>query len=101
MKELDNKEKQKELLIQIMSEDEKLGLYEESKKETTLEDAAYEWTFTINGGKWSNNDDTAGDNYGSFIAGARWQAEQIFEWLASKDYLSDNIEVIKKEFEQS
>ena len=33
---------------------------------------ADEWVFDINGMKWSNNDDTAGDNYGSFIAGAKW-----------------------------
>ena len=38
----------------------------------TIEDAANKWVFETNGHKWSNNDDTAGDNYGSFIAGAEW-----------------------------
>jgi hypothetical protein len=44
-----------------------------------LDDAAHEWVFETNGHKWSNNDDTAGDNYGSFIAGAKWQKEQAKE----------------------
>jgi hypothetical protein len=41
----------------------------------SLEEAAEKWVFETNGHKWSNNDDTAGDNYGSFIAGAKWQQE--------------------------
>jgi len=39
-----------------------------------------------------------------FIAGAKWQQErmysEVFEWLSSKDYLSDKMEFIQKEFEQ-
>jgi hypothetical protein len=46
-------------------------------KKETLEDAADKWVFEINGYKWSNNDDTAGDNYGSFKAGAEWMREQM------------------------
>ena len=38
---------------------------------------ADEWVFDINGMKWSNNDDTAGDNYGSFIAGGKWVLRRI------------------------
>jgi hypothetical protein len=57
----------------IQSDDE---CYAKPKKET-LEEAAEKWVFETNGHKWSNNDDTGGDNYGSFIAGAKWQAEQI------------------------
>lgn len=34
-----------------------------------VDDLASEWVFETNGSKWSNNDDTAGDNYGSFKAG--------------------------------
>jgi hypothetical protein len=45
------------------------------KKEETLEEAALKWVFETNSHKWSNNDDTAGDNYGSFIAGANYEAE--------------------------
>jgi hypothetical protein len=46
-------------------------------KQSTLEEAALKWVFDTNGHKWSNNDDTAGDNYGSFIAGANYQAENM------------------------
>lgn len=34
-----------------------------------VDSLACEWVFNINGKKWSNNDDTAGDNFGSFKAG--------------------------------
>lgn len=44
----------------------------------TLEEAAEKWVFDTNGHRWSNNDDTAGDNYASFKAGANWQAERSF-----------------------
>jgi hypothetical protein len=44
----------------------------------TLEEAAEKWVFETNGHKWSNNDDTAGDNFASFIAGAKWQAERMY-----------------------
>ena len=43
----------------------------------TLEEAAEKWVFETNGHKWSNNDDTSGDNYGSFKAGAKWMEEQM------------------------
>jgi hypothetical protein len=43
--------------------------------------------------------------FDSFKRGAKWQAErsytELFEWLASKNYLSDDVDVIRKEFEQS
>jgi len=34
-----------------------------------VEKLADEWVFETNGHKWSNNDDTAGDNYGSYKEG--------------------------------
>jgi hypothetical protein len=40
--------------------------------------AAHKWVFDKNSHKWSNNDNTAGDNYGSFIAGARWQSKRMY-----------------------
>ena len=43
-----------------------------------LEKSAEKWVFEINCHKWSNNDDTAGDNYGSFINGANWQRNRLF-----------------------
>jgi hypothetical protein len=54
-------------------------------KQLTKE-AAEKWVFETNGHKWSNNDNTAGDNFASFIAGAKWQKEQDKstdgEWLS-------------------
>lgn len=44
--------------------------------EDEIRDAADSWVFTENA-KWSNNDDSAGDNFGSFIAGAKWAINQI------------------------
>jgi len=42
-----------------------------------IADAANHWVFDLNGNKWSNNDDTAGDNYGSFQAGVKWLKERL------------------------
>ena len=42
-----------------------------------IRDGADKWVFDINGMKWSNNDNTAGDNYGSFIAGAKWVLSRL------------------------
>lgn len=36
---------------------------------------ADKWVFKTNGHKWSNNDDTAGDNYSSFIEGYNTHAK--------------------------
>jgi hypothetical protein len=47
------------------------------EKQETIEEAAEKWVFETNGHRWSNNDDTAGDNYGSFIAGTKWMKEQM------------------------
>ena len=47
-------------------------------KQETLEEAALKWVFETNGHKWSNNDNTAGDNYGSFIAGAKHASERMY-----------------------
>jgi hypothetical protein len=46
-------------------------------KQETIDDAATKWVFETNGHRWSNNDDTAGDNYGSFKAGAEWMRQQM------------------------
>ena len=52
---------------------------------TELEEAANKWVFEINGNKWSNNDNTAGDNYGSFITGAKWQQKQDENLYSEED----------------
>lgn len=45
--------------------------------EEIIEDGADTWVFKTNSMKWSNNNDEAGDNFGSFIAGAKWMKEKI------------------------
>jgi hypothetical protein len=69
-------------------------------KQETLDEAADKWVFETNGHKWSNNDDTAGDNYGSFIAGVKFQQDKqdefaigFAEWLNGLDI---NDEVLQK-----
>lgn len=42
-----------------------------------INSAADEWVFRTNGEKWSNNDDSAGDNFGSFVSGAKWMLEKL------------------------
>jgi hypothetical protein len=42
-----------------------------------IREGADNWVFKINGMKWSTNDDTAGDNFSSFIAGAKWLMQRI------------------------
>jgi hypothetical protein len=48
---------------------------EENKKE--LREIKIDLVFEKNGQKWSNNDDTAGDNFGSFIEGAKWVLDKM------------------------
>ena len=48
---------------------------EENKKE--IRDIKIDLVFEKNGQKWSNNDDTAGDNFGSFIEGAKWVLDKM------------------------
>jgi hypothetical protein len=59
-------------------------------KEETMEKGAEKWVFETNGHKWSNNDDTAGDNFSSFIAGAKWQQEKEL------DRLKEALEILRK-----
>lgn len=83
----------------------------------TLEEAAERWVFDTNGHKWSNNDDTAGDNYNSFIKGTKWQMERSYSeeeldllnkmfnlyWIENNSQHEDNLEeweFSKRLFEQ-
>jgi hypothetical protein len=58
------KEEQKQHLINMMRDDENLGLYKEEKQETTLEEKAEEYEYT--------------DGIYGFKAGAKWQAERMY-----------------------
>jgi hypothetical protein len=58
------KEEQKQNLIDMMKDDENLGLYKEEKQETTLEEKAEEYEYT--------------DGIYGFKAGAKWQAKRMY-----------------------
>ena len=83
---------------QTVQEYEQQGLekypHELESKQEALEEAANKWVFEINGNKWSNNDNTAGDNYGSFITGAKWQQERMY----SEEYLVELLNFVTKEY---
>ena len=83
-----------------------------------IRSGADEWVFDINGMKWSNNDDTAADNFGSFMAGAKWMRDQALhthdvvgqieqlkafaQFLYTKEYLvKRSIDEAIDEFERS
>lgn len=42
----------------------------------TAQSAADTWVFETNGHRWSNNNNEAGDNHESFLAGVSWQMAQ-------------------------
>jgi hypothetical protein len=50
----------------------------QTNKQETLEKTAEKWVFETNSHKWSNNDDTAGDNHYSFKNGVKWQQERSY-----------------------
>ena len=60
-----------------------MKLIEEEKKREIRDikidslEAGEEWVFEKNGQKWSNNDNTAGDNFGSFSEGVKWVLERM------------------------
>lgn len=55
-----------------------------------LNELAEEWVFETNAHKWSNNDDTAGDNYGSFKAGF----QKALEILCDKKFSEDDVRLM-------
>jgi hypothetical protein len=69
---------------------------ETDPEEGPAQQAASKWVFETNGHKWSNNNNEAGDNYSSFIAG--WNAAkataagdgkgviEFTEWIMSEGY---------------
>jgi hypothetical protein len=59
--------------------------------EKEIKDAAETWVFETNGHKWSNNNDTAGDNYGSFIAGVMWMLEKLQDFDQWKEWKDKTI----------
>jgi hypothetical protein len=113
------KEKQKQLITEIMDLDAKDGLYEHSvsptytgeypfppkdkcKQNDTVNDVdadfpiehklASVWVFDTNASKWSNNDDTAGDNHASFIAGYLKAKETLY----TEEQVREAIDIARK-----
>jgi hypothetical protein len=76
----------------------KITIPKEEPKQETLEEAAKR---TYQKGL---QDDIDLSFYDGVRLGAKWQQErmysEVFEWLSSKDYLSDKMEFIQKEFEK-
>jgi hypothetical protein len=68
----------------------KLIIPQEEPKQETVEEAAEKWVFETNGHKWSNDDDTAGDNYGSFREGAKWMLEKLQDFDTWKEWKDIN-----------
>jgi len=68
------------VIYEAMKRVEKLSIPDVGQSLPTsadVEKSATEWVFEKNGLKWSNNDDTAADNFSSFRAGAEWAIKQI------------------------
>jgi hypothetical protein len=63
---------------------------QEEPKQETVEEAAEKWVFETNGHKWSNDDDSAGDNYGSFREGAKWMLEKLQDFDTWKEWKDIN-----------
>jgi hypothetical protein len=77
---------------------------QEEPKQETLEEVADKWVFETNDHKWSNNNNEAGDNFGSFIAGFKeaektlYSEEEVLTIIQEcKSYLSfgDEFDEIK------
>jgi hypothetical protein len=85
---------------------ETLSEIKSSPKQETLEEREPYWDLVDKKAEQNNTIDL--DAYAKGVQdGAKWQQKQdkklyneVFEWLANKDYLSDKVEPIQKEFEQ-
>lgn len=71
----------------VMNEPLSLKNCQEIERGYDLDELADEWVFEINGDKWSNNDNTAGDNYGSFKAGF----QKALELMGDKKFTEDDL----------
>lgn len=67
-------------------------IFKKEEEQKIIEEAAEKWVFETNGHKWSNNDDTAGDNYASFKEGAMWQAQKMYSELEVKYIVSEALQ---------
>ena len=69
-------------------------------EQETLEEAAENFA---NSKEWLNGGASNWVQF-TFKEGAEWQANrmynEVFEWLGKKDYLTDEVDILRKEFEQ-
>jgi len=72
------------------------GVKEELKQETLEETAERLFPFTKNDNE--NRNIIIKRLY--WIDGAKWQTDEIFKWLESKDYLTDSKETIQEEYDK-
>ena len=66
------------LLEQLDNLESTVDEFVENSNEEKLREAGEKWVFETNADKWSNNDDSAGDNYGSFIEGVKSDAAKEY-----------------------
>lgn len=64
-------------------------VYRNFNKQKTLEGLADKWVFETNGHKWSNNNNEAGDNFGSFIAGFKEAEKTLYSEEEAKKLVFD------------
>lgn len=65
-------------------------------EQNKMQQLAEEWAFDINGHKWSNNNNEAGDNYGSFIAGYQAAEKQYAALRAKADRMEQALYEIQR-----
>lgn len=75
--------------VMCATDNDKLSLKncQEIERSYDLDVLADEWVFETNGHKWSNNDNTAGDNYSSFKAGF----QKALEILGDKKFSEEDV----------
>lgn len=88
VKELIDKHKQEAALKEALLELRKTPMTFEPEQET-LEKLADKWVFETNGHKWSNNNNEAGDNFGSFIAGFKEAEKTLYSEEEFRNTLLD------------
>jgi len=94
------KQKQKQHLIEIMRGDEELGLYEEPKQETTLEEFAEKETEIQGWGEYEGLSEQYAIKQ-AFINGAKWQAERMYSEEDMKSAIEKTIEQCNKTMQES
>lgn len=70
-------------------------------EETPRWKAAVKYVWEDNSSKWSNNDDTAGDNFGSFLAGWDIRESEITALKSEVERLKSALEIRSQQIKSS